>query len=511
MGFEIILACDSKRGIGLNGSIPWPTIPEDMKRFKKITTFNSSDKVNTVIMGRKTWDSLPNNAKPLTKRINCIISRDLKKTSTAIKNELREIHGKDIIIYERWSDYRHPMHDNHIKSISIQDNKEKLLGNITIAESLKSAINYFTKKWHKDIFIIGGGEIYLQTYYDKDCNTIHLTQFNEDYKCDTFAPEIPPWMILSNEENCKIRNVKFLTYTNISNIDSNEKQYISLIQDIFTKKPRRGRNGLVRSIFGPQHIFELDKFPLLTTKKMAWKTIVKELLFFIRGYTNAKNLDAQGVKIWNANTTSEFHKTRGLNYKPGDMGPMYGFNWRHFGAEYKDCNFDYTNQGHDQLRCLLESLNNDPNSRRHLMTTYDPSTVDECVLVPCHGLISQFYVVDGKLSCKMYQRSVDVGLGYPFNIASYALFVYLLCEVTPYIPGTLIMTLGDTHIYEEHIKDLRTQIKRIPLQQPTVEITKHCSGLSIAEKLTYLENLDPDDIKLKNYYNWPAIKLTMTP
>ncbi len=259
---------------------------------------------------------------------------------------------------------------------------------------------------------------------------------------------------------------------------------------------------------------------------MTFKTIVKELLFFIQGDTDAKKLNAQGVHIWNKNTSKSFLQSRHLKYELGDMGPMYGFNWRHFGAKYNGCNVNYGGQGYDQLRVLLESLTRDPNSRRHLMTTFDPSTVELCVLYPCHGLTIQFYVDfdndfdpkcnptyelnKGKLSCKMYQRSVDVGLGYPFNIASYALLVYLLCEVTQCSPGKLIMTLGDVHIYKEHVAQLKLQSDRVPLLPPTVKILTKCPPNStIVEKLHYLTNIQSKDITLVNYNHYGSLKMDL--
>ena len=180
------------------------------------------------------------------------------------------------------------------------------------------------------------------------------------------------------------------------------------------------RNAKTYSIFDNSITFDMkDGFPLLTTKRMFWKGIVEELLFFIRGDTNSKHLEDKGVRIWQGNTTQEFIDNIGLPYQEGDMGPMYGFMWRHFGADYTGCNTDYTNQGFDQLSKIVEEIKTNPHSRRILMSDFDPSRAHQGVLYPCHSLVLQFYVRDGKfLDVKMYQRSVDSFLGEPFNIAS---------------------------------------------------------------------------------------------
>jgi thymidylate synthase len=235
------------------------------------------------------------------------------------------------------------------------------------------------------------------------------------------------------------------------------------------------------------------------------------LIFFINGHTNSKLLEKKNVNIWKDNTTRDFLDNRGLHhYVVGDMGPMYGYNWRHFGSKYNGC-INKNNGGYDQLYNLIEGLINDPNSRRHLLTTYDPSTVTESVLAPCHGITIQFNVRNNKyLDCKMYQRSADIGLGYPYNIASYGLFVHIICHVTGYNVGNLIMTLGDAHIYEQHIEQLKKQTLREPLLFPQLVITKEFDVKSnVQNKVNFMENLLFSDIKLVDYNCYPLIKMDM--
>lgn len=293
------------------------------------------------------------------------------------------------------------------------------------------------------------------------------------------------------------------------NID--EQNYLNLLSKILEKKPKEGRNGLTRSLFGPQLEFQLNRcgvpvLPLLTTKKMFLKGIVEELLFFIRGNTNTKDLESQGVNIWKGNTSLEFLKSRGLGYKEGDMGPMYGFNWRHFGEGTNYEGYDHRYYGYDQLRELIKGLICDPNSRRHLLTTFDPSSVDKCVLAPCHGIAIQFYVDDNHLDCKFYMRSTDMFLGAPFNIASYGLLTILIAGCLKLLPGKLIMTMGDAHIYEEHINAVETQLQRTPYKFPMIDVLGDSPSNNVDQIINFLENIKFEDIVVREYTHHPPIK-----
>lgn len=481
--FNIISAVlKHNNGIGIQNRLPWKHIKEDISFFYKKTTEtnnifkNKNPTINAIIMGRKTWDSLPPKYKPLKNRINIVLTKN--------KN-------KDVLT----------------------------------ASSLKEALDIcYRNSSINDIFVIGGQNVYEEAIKHPECKNIYLTKIIQPslVDCDTFFPEIPPWVVKKENKEVVLedKTLQFEKWENIAEPLSNENQYIDLVHDIITNGEKvLTRNGMVRKIFGPQHVFDLENgFPLLTTKKMFFDGIVKELLFFIRGETNTNILSKYGVNIWKKNTTMDFLKKRGLvNYPEGDMGPMYGFNWRHFGAEYIDCNSNYKNKGYDQLYNLIESLTTKVHDRRHLLTTYDPSGVSKSVLAPCHGIVTQFYISlkdnNYSINCKMYQRSVDVALGYPFNIASYALLVHLLCHITGYLPGKLIMTLGDTHLYESHIDQVLKQLNRIPLKQPTISIKDNKNDNIIFKntksKLEYLENLNSNDISLHNYHSWPKIKMDM--
>ncbi|KAJ3255944.1 Thymidylate synthase [Boothiomyces macroporosus] len=247
--------------------------------------------------------------------------------------------------------------------------------------------------------------------------------------------------------------------------ESDEQQYISLIQAILKTGEKRGdRTGTgTISIFAPTNLrFNLASFPLLTTKRVYLRPVFEELMFFIRGQTDAKILSDKGVKIWDKNGSREFLDSRGLNYREGDLGPVYGFQWRHFGAEYKGCDYDYTGQGKDQLRDVINSLIHNPTDRRMVMSAWNPADLDKMALPPCH-MFSQFYLTnDKKLSCQLYQRSCDVGLGVPFNIASYALMTMMIAHALGYQYGEFVHCMGDAHIYLNHVDALTEQIKREP-------------------------------------------------
>ena len=261
---------------------------------------------------------------------------------------------------------------------------------------------------------------------------------------------------------------------------SDENQYLDLIKDILTKGSlEEGRNGNTKSIFGYSMRFSLKDgtLPLLTTKRTAWKTCFHELMWFIRGSTNNKELMDKGVHIWDANASREFLDSRGLgsNYI-NDLGPIYGHQWRHFNAPYSDCFTNYDGKGIDQLQRIIDQLRTveGRTSRRLVMTAWNPCQLDQMALPPCHIMV-QFHVREQKyLSCSLYQRSGDVGLGVPFNIASYSLLTHILAKHCDLIAEDFVYFLGNAHIYESHIPVLEQQILREPYPFPKIELkSKH--------------------------------------
>ncbi len=255
--------------------------------------------------------------------------------------------------------------------------------------------------------------------------------------------------------------------------------YLSLLNRILTKGHQKGdRTGTgTLSVFGHQMRYDLqDGFPLLTTKKLHLKSIIYELLWFLRGDTNVRWLQDHGVRIWNEWADEN-----------GDLGPVYGHQWRSWP--------DYRGGTIDQIAQVEEMIKRNPNSRRMLVTAWNPAEVEDMALPPCHCLF-QFYVADGRLSLQLYQRSADTFLGVPFNIASYALLLQMMAQVTGLQPGEFVHTTGDTHLYLNHLEQARLQLSRTPRPLPTMRINPDVKSIF---------DFRYEDFELENYDPWPHI------
>jgi len=258
------------------------------------------------------------------------------------------------------------------------------------------------------------------------------------------------------------------------------RQYKELLQRVLdegVRKEDRTGTGTI-SVFGHQMRFDLQNgFPLLTTKKLHLKSIIHELLWFIKGSTNVKYLQDNGVRIWN-----EWAK------EDGELGPIYGYQWR---------SWPDGQGGHiDQLRQVIEAIQKNPDSRRHIVSAWNVGQLNDMQLPPCH-ILFQFYVADGKLSCQLYQRSADIFLGVPFNIASYALLTLMMAQVTNLEPGDFVHTLGDSHIYLNHIEQVKLQLTRAPRHLPTMTINPDVKSI---------DDFKYEDFKLSDYDPHPHIK-----
>jgi thymidylate synthase len=306
-------------------------------------------------------------------------------------------------------------------------------------------------------------------------------------------------------------------FDNIKKYSHEEYQYLHLLENIIQNGFWiEGRNGKTKSIFGSTMRFSLKdgQIPILTTKQTAWKTCLKELLWFIRGETDNKILNQQDVHIWDANASREFLDSRGLIDNPeGVLGPIYGFQWRNFNGNYNICNCERLNNCHcndltnkhqrvDQLQEIIDCLK-DPikrSSRRLIMTAWNPCQIDQMALPPCH-VLCQFNVHDNnKLSCALYQRSVDTPLGSPFNIASYSFLTHLLAKHCGLEAHEFIYFMGNCHIYEEHIEPIKTQLLRDPFPFPIVSIK------------TIKENINDyqiEDFLIEDYKCHEQIKMKM--
>jgi thymidylate synthase len=269
-------------------------------------------------------------------------------------------------------------------------------------------------------------------------------------------------------------------YARIEKSGKRMKQYLELLDHVLktgTEKKDRTGTGTI-SVFGYQMRFNLEEgFPLLTTKKLHLKSIIHELLWFISGDTNTKYLNDNGVKIWNEWAD-----------KDGNLGPVYGYQWRSWpsGGGKKI----------DQLENVIRSIKQIPDSRRHIISAWNVGELDKMALPPCH-ILFQFYVAGGKLSCQLYQRSADIFIGVPFNIASYALLTLMVAQVTGLKPGDFVHTLGDAHIYLNHVEQVKLQLTREPYKLP---------GMTLNPEIDDILQFRYDDFNLSDYFSHPHIK-----
>ncbi len=432
----MIVAVDAKMGFSKDGNIPW-RIPHDLNLFKKTTIEVSIPNMkNALIMGRKTAFTLK---EPLPNRFNFVIS-------------------------------------NNKEYIDVLEEK-----GFECFNKIEECIKYCNEnKQIEKIFLIGGLEIYNWGLDNPNqIRQIHVSNVLKNYDCDKFLNIDllnANFQIRSFEEYNEFTHEIYHKRQNLE-----ELNYLKLLNDLIEKgHKRQTRNAITYSSFGKTLEFDLSKsFPLLTTKKMAIKSIFEELKFFLLGQTDNKILKDKNVHIWDGNTTKEFIEKCKLPYEENDMGPMYGYQWRFFNGEYKDCHEDYSGKGYDQLIYAINLIKTDPFSRRILISSYNPSQSKLGVLYPCHGISIQFYVeeINDKLhlDCLMHQRSADSFLGVPFNITSYAMLVHMICnhinctggvQEKQIYPGKLLMVFGDMHIYDEHIDSVKTQISRKPYLFP---------------------------------------------
>jgi thymidylate synthase len=287
------------------------------------------------------------------------------------------------------------------------------------------------------------------------------------------------------------------------------KEYLEVLKDVLENgDDRPDRTGVgTLSKFGIQMRFDLTAgFPAVTTKKLAWKSVVSELLWFIEGSGDENRLkeilygDRNSPKntIWTDNANADYWVNRRLRRHPGDLGRVYGVQWRRWRKPIIRIN-KVVLQNHDQLLELVNGITTDPYSRRHIITAWNPGELELMALPPCH-MMAQFYVNNGRLSCQMYQRSADLFLGVPFNIASYALFTHMLAQVTKLEVGELILVLGDAHIYKNHIDQVKEQLSRSPLPLPTLKLNPDIDQIT---------DFTMDDVELIGYESHGPIKATM--
>lgn len=418
MTYKLIVAVDSMDGIGKNGVIPW-NIPVDIKHFKDYTSGQ------IIIMGRKTWDSLVN--KPLPNRLNVIISKTLKQS--------------DITQYE----------------------------NTIVFNSYESCIHSLNSR-KEDKIVIGGADIYLM--FRNLIDEMSITYIDKHYYCDVFMSfDTKDFKCVSNTvySDFKIQIWKY--------VNREEMKMLDLTRSILKHGDyRMDRTGVgTKSLFSPNQLrFDLtnNNFPMATTRKLPLRHIFEELMWFSRGQSDVSILNQKGITVWDKNTTQEFINEQKLeiSLKSKDLGVSYGFNMRHFGAQYQDCHTDYTGQGFDQLSDIITALKNKSSSRRLIISLWNPAEMKKTALPPCMYLY-QFYVdSQGQLSCKASQRSSDT-LAIHWNIATASLLTILLANFCGLQVKELIWSPADTHVYMNHLEGVKEWISRTPQRYPKLYIT----------------------------------------
>lgn len=440
--YNIVLAVDEKFGIGKDGGIPWH-FKEDMEYFKKLTTGH------IVIMGRGTWDSLPAGYRPLPNRVNIVVT-----STTAIPD-------------------------------------------VVCCDSPYSAMEAAAQQGPgKRVFVIGGSKLVDSMLMDTRlrCAQIHLTHIQGDYNCDTFVPFVGEHNVTYCRDYCLLKTED---YCRVVYVDCNTVPEVGF-QDLLTKVLESGyergdRTGTgTFAVFGQTMEYHLGNgtIPLLTSKRVPWKNVIHELLWYLSGSTNVADLHKVGIHYWDANSSRDFLDKRGLyDYPEGELGQVYGYQWRKWGGNI------------DQIGNLIQSLREDPFSRRHIVSAWNVGDLDKMALPPCH-CFSQFLVDDKQqLHCILYQRSGDLPLGVPFNIACYSILVHMLCHIVPSLqPGTLTHMIGDCHIYKNHVEGVNKLLQQPPKEWPTLRIVGDVADI---------DSFTIDNFVVENYFPAPSISFPM--
>jgi dihydrofolate reductase/thymidylate synthase len=482
-----VIKSKNKLAIGKNGSLIIP-LKEDLKFFKNVTenSLSCESKLdsNIVLMGKKTWLSIPSYNKPLSKRISLILTRD----KILLKNQIKKLEaGCEYFV------------------------------------SLKQFDEIY-KKYNPNVFVIGGSEIY-DIFMDKSDN-IYMTEINgynskKNGEPDVFIKEpSEEYKLISYSEKYKSKKhdvtYRILKYKRYKNYKSQENKYLDLVNEIIkTGKERTDRTGVgTYSKFGTSIRYNIEhELPLMTTKKVNFKNIIEELLWICRGDTDANILKEKAVKIWNGNTTREFLDNRGLNhYKEGVAGPVYGWQLRFWDAEYSQAFADTKNidknlirGGTDQLSYVENLLKTDPMSRRILFNLWNPGQLSEMALPPCHILYMWYVEIkDNKkyLNAQLVMRSNDFFLAGCYNNVTISVLTMILALKCGMIPGEIVHTTNDCHVYKNHIDQARLQTSRSPRPLPKLRIDE-----SVKDKSW--ENITADDFEVIGYFPHPFIKADM--
>jgi dihydrofolate reductase/thymidylate synthase len=511
---RLITAVTKNYGIGYRNQLPWHKFPIDMNFFKKTTTNH------TVLMGHNTFKSM--NCKGLPNRNNYIVASDPTKILPTNNNPCYTFNNMN----DAYSHYN----INSANKDMFVIGGAKLYQECLLTPSLLNKITtiYMT---YVDIDLptdtsfpyLAAKDFYLKNVIQSGTSAIFLHK-NTDSLTDTSTTQTPT-SPLSEETKYEILEYAKLDKTNQSNKAhgyQGEQGYLDAVMDIIKSgEERSDRTGTgTKALFGLNFRYDLTKgFPLLTTKKMFTRGIIEELLWFLRGETNAKILQDKGVKIWDGNSSREYLDSIGLTQRTeGELGPVYGFMFRHFGAEYSekyngvkpsnnDSNTDNVT-GFDQVQYVLDKIRNNPYDRRIIISLWNPNYFQQQALPACHVLY-QFWVSacpitqqPKYLSCSLYQRSGDMGLGIPFNVASASIMTHIFAKLTGLVPKEFVHTIGDAHVYNNHITALIQECtERIPRPFPIMQIKDNNQKT--------VEDFKASDFQFFGYHPYPAIKMDM--
>ncbi|PQM59542.1 MAG: thymidylate synthase [Rhodobacteraceae bacterium] len=454
---SIIISLNKKGLMGINNDLAFSS-QVDLKRFSELTKT-----IGNVVMGSNTWCSLPRDRRPLPDRLNVVVTNN---------------YYMRLMCNARTSTL-----DNVFNTVE----EPCFIGGASLLKSLISS--KYIRKIKK---------IYLTEYEDdsEPKDGVYVDLPFHDYSISSQYKSVLTNVSCYNKNKPELQKVNYITFTrrSVGGLERHpeneltqsllscmyipwsaspnyEKNYLDYLKEIIDLPIRHTRNGNTHSMFGVQLKYDCSNglVPLLTTKKMAWKTVIKELLWFISGDTDNKTLVEQNVHIWDGNASRDFLDSRGLTSRAeGDLGPVYGFQWRHWGEKYISSRSHY--KGIDQLRLCEKMLIEDPYSRRIIMTAWNPSQINEMALPPCHILIQWYVDYSEKLWLQFYQRSGDMFLGIPFNMFSYSVLLHIMALRTGLSPGGVVHCIGDAHVYENHVDAVKKQLKNNIHPSPTINI-----------------------------------------
>lgn len=480
MTIEAVVCVDAANGISKDGQMPWVSAGKgDLAFVRTLTTLAAVGKKNILIVGRKTYETLPPAFFTADSVREVYVLSNLK-----VKNSFQDVRTLYGHLLERY---------------------------------------YCTSRDIDHIFVFGGAKIYEAFLQQRWIHTFYVTQLPQAYNCDTFFP-----MHLLQQGYVVAATTAGSSSSSITTWERQphpEYAYLDLLEQVLygQGERREGRNSETTSVFGASLEFDVGRhgFPLLTTKKMFFRGIAEELCWFLKADTDARHLQEKKVHIWDGNTSRAALDTAGLaHYAEGDAGPIYGYQWRRFNAPYAPLARRFNapletpeapeepllETKQDQLYSCLRLLRDDPHSRRILFSAWNPLQLAQMCLPPCHVLY-QFYVSADRttLSCHMYQRSADLFLGLPFNIASTALLTAIFAHLSNMTVGTIRISIGDAHIYRQHKECVREQLMRPPL--PLCQLTVTAAAAHTCK----LEQLSATDFLLQNYQSHEPLKAPMVP